>query len=556
VVKLLQINLFGACHVRSTVAVDATPPGFPAGFEIKAAKHRALFALLATAPSGRRTRSYLQNLLWGASCHDGGRQSLRTALSMIKTRMGPAFDQLMQVNNTEVSLDLSKVDFTGSPGAGEFLEGIDIRDDLFNEWLMTVRQAPEPYFTLLSGHVPTPSAPPLRPSISVLPFRLVVGGAEHWVLGDFLAEEICRSLSRSPLLHVISHLSAREVAARQVDMGQLRRVLDVDYCITGNLRVSGNQVVLDADCLDTAGGRILWTRQFSGDLAGFLMADSPVVAQIVRAIGRSLTSDALDHAKGRSLTALADHRVLIAGVSMMHQLKSSSFARARKLFEEAIRRAPRSPEAHAWLAEWHVMSIFNNWSDNGQRDTGLAQDCTARALDIDPTNSFALTIDGVVQTTLLKRMETADAQFNRALDLNPNESLAWLFSGVQRAYCDDGHEAVRRTQKALRLSPADPFGYFFDSLAAAAYLAAGDWQAALTLADRSLAKNDRHVSTLRARICALHYLGRGQEARATADDLRRQQPDFTVEAYRRSHPSAAFKMGQQAIAALVAAGIP
>ena len=73
--KLLQINLFGACVARSAQ---------PQGYEIKGAKHRAMLALLATAPSGRRTRSYLQNLLWGTSCHDGGRQSLRTALSSIK----------------------------------------------------------------------------------------------------------------------------------------------------------------------------------------------------------------------------------------------------------------------------------------------------------------------------------------------------------------------------------------------------------------------------------------------------------------------------------------
>ena len=544
--KLLQINLFGACIVRSS----AQP-----GYEINGSKHRALFALLATAPFGRRTRSYLQNLLWGTSCHDGGRQSLRTALSVIKGVMATEFDALLKVNNTELCLDLTRVDFIGQPGAAEFLEGIDIRDDEFNDWLLGVRQAPEQFFALLTG-APLATAPAIMPAIAVLPFRLIQGDATHAVLGDWLAEEVCRSLSRSHLLSVISHLSAREVTSARVELTKVRRALGVDYCVTGSLRIAGDRVILDADCLDAASGRILWTRQFSGLVGDFLAADSQPVADIVRAIGQTIAADALAHAQGRSLSALADHQLLIAGIGMMHQLKLSSFARSRDLIEEVIRRAPRVPEAHAWLAEWYVMSIFNGWSTNQLKDTGIALDCTARALDIDPDNTFALTIDGAVNNNLLMRMDTARERFDAALDRNPNESMAWLLSGVLSAYRDDGQDAVMRTEKAMRLSPLDPFGYFFDSLAATAYLAVEDWRRALDLADRSMARNDRHLSTLRVRICALHHLGQAEDARAAATDLLRRQPGFTLSAYRRGHPAANYRIGQNMTAALAAAGIP
>ena len=70
-----------------------------------------------------------------------------------------------------------------------------------------------------------------------------------------------------------------------------------------------------------------------------------------------------------------------------------------------------------------------------------------------------------------------------------------------------------RVEKALHLSPLDPFGYLYDSLASTAYLAAEDFERTLDYADRSLVKNDRHLSSLRVRICALHHLGRKAEAR-------------------------------------------
>ena len=120
-----------------------------------------------------------------------------------------------------------------------------------------------------------------------------------------------------------------------------------------------------------------------------------------------------------------------------------------------------------------------------------------------------------------------------------------------------GSQAARELihEQAMRLSPVDPFGYFYDSMACTAYVSAEQWDRALDYADRSLARNDRHTSTLRAKICALHHLGRGQEARDTAAELKRRQPSFSVAHYRRTHPAADAKVGQRVVSALLEAGL-
>ena len=133
-IKRIEINLFGACLVRSAE---------PGGFEITGAKHKALFALLASAPFGRRTRPFLQETLWGTACYDTGRQSLRRALSDIKQIMGESFAEVLTSTNSDVTLDLSRVSFIGRPGAGEFLEGLDLREAGFCRWLGAMRLNPE-----------------------------------------------------------------------------------------------------------------------------------------------------------------------------------------------------------------------------------------------------------------------------------------------------------------------------------------------------------------------------------------------------------------------------
>jgi TolB-like protein len=544
--KILEINLFGACSIRSAR---------PEGFVITGAKHRALFALLATAPFGRRTRAFLQETLWGTTCYDTGRQSLRRALADIKQIMGESYGALLCGNNLDLTIDLSRVRFVGHTQAGPFLEGLDIRERGFQNWLEGIRQNPSQLAGLFSL-TDRPSFSPVLPAIAVLPFRAIGGDPSDTVLGDWLAEEICRSLSRSRLLAVISHLSCRELSLGPVDIAGVRSSLRSDFCVFGSLRRMGSHIVLDADLVDTRSGRIIWTRQFEDRAEHFLERSAEGLTAIIASIGSAIADEALAHARSHPLAEIEDHRLLIAGVSLMHRATLREFARSRELLEEALRRAPDTPEVHGWLGKWYVLSVFNGWSTDVARETGHALDCTARGLDLSPDNAFCLTIDGFAHNNLLRRMDVAEVRYNAALQSNPNSALSWLLKGVLHAFRDEGNAATDATYRARRLSPLDPFGYFYDSLDATACLSTGDYERALELADRSLSANNRHLSTLRAKIIALHNLDRRVEAIEAAQELLRRQPDFTVANYLGSHPAADNRVGRIAAAALSAAGIP
>jgi tetratricopeptide (TPR) repeat protein len=341
-----------------------------------------------------------------------------------------------------------------------------------------------------------------------------------------------------------------------VDITAVRSTLRADFCLAGTLRPSAGDLVLDADFIDTHSGRILWTRQFAHRAERFVENSADGISAIVSAVGVSIVEEALTHISGLVPTEIEDHRLLIAGVALMHRATLHAFARARELLEEAARRAPYSPEIHAWLGKWYVLSVFNGWSADVAKETAVALDCTARALDMSPDNAFCLTIDGFAQNNLLRRLDIADRRYSAALERNPSSALSWLLKGVLHAFRDEGEIAVDATNRARRLSPLDPFGYFYDTLNATAHLAAGHYARALELANRSLLINDRHISTLRTKIVALHNLGRPAEAVQVGQELLRRQPDFTVRGYAQTHPAADFRFGKNAAEAFHAAGIP
>ena len=221
-----------------------------------------------------------------------------------------------------------------------------------------------------------------------------------------------------------------------------------------------------------------------------------------------------------------------------------------------IERWPEQPAPLSWMARWHVLRVQQGWSDTPTQDADLALSCSGRALEIDPDNSLALTSEGFVLTNLLKRLDEAEDRYNTALDVNPSDAVGRLLRGTLYSFEGKGEEAVRDTERALLLAPLDPHRYFFLALAAGAHLANGDFARALELADMSLRLNRTHTSTLRIKVVAQVNLGQEEQARQTARELLRLQPNLRIGSWLGSSPSGDFEVGRRFADALRAAGIP
>jgi len=541
----LEISLFGSCVVRGT---------HQSRMEISGAKHRALFALLVTAPLARRSRKYLQETLWGQADYESGNQNLRRALSDLRKIMDADFDLVLNVTTTEIEINMAYIAVRGRAADGPFLDDLNVREPAFVAWRDAIRAKPASVAALC--HLSqTQGSGRLRPRICALPLTVLQEDADLAIAADWIAEEAARMMSRSSLVSVISHLSGRAMSQRFIDIASVRETLDVDYLMTGTMRRSGENLIADVDFIDTRTGELMWNRHLDCRFANFAEASSDWLINVVRTAGHCIAENALELGRHTPLPELPAQQLLIAGATAMHHPTMADFLQARAFLNEALSRAPGNPHTHAWLGKWYVLSIFKNYTADREGDTQKALACTARSLDLDPQSSFSLTIDGFLNGNILQKMDIAEARYAAAQDINPNESLAWLLRGSLMAFRDEGRSAIHATETARRLSPIDPFGYYFDSLASSAHLAAGSYEQALDLANRSIKSNDRHISTLRARIAALHALDRGEDAKVAAQDLQRRFPEFNLTDYRKTHPSANGRTGQLVVKALAAAGI-
>src|SRR5215813_13431456 len=145
----LELDLLGEFQARAAgVPVDV--PG---------RKERALLAVLALPPGQRHSRNKLAGLLWSGRGDRQAHDSLKSALSRLKDAFG-SLHPLPIVSEREcVSLDREKVAVDvavfeqligeGTPESiaqatalyrGDLLEGLDVRDPAFEEWLLIERQ--------------------------------------------------------------------------------------------------------------------------------------------------------------------------------------------------------------------------------------------------------------------------------------------------------------------------------------------------------------------------------------------------------------------------------
>jgi len=122
-----RITLFGPLDVLDAEGVSIRP---------RRKKACGLISLLACAPSFSRSRDWLKAHLWSDSDDVHASNCLRQEIWKLRNKQYIE-EPFVIADQNYVSLDQSKIVIVpvGENSPLEFLEGLDIRDEAFEEWL-------------------------------------------------------------------------------------------------------------------------------------------------------------------------------------------------------------------------------------------------------------------------------------------------------------------------------------------------------------------------------------------------------------------------------------
>jgi Flp pilus assembly protein TadD len=318
----------------------------------------------------------------------------------------------------------------------------------------------------------------------------------------------------------------------------------------------GDRISLMVELADVRSQEVIWANEIQGDIAEVLEPKSDMVESICAGIMTAIAAREMRRAQRFPLPTLEGFSLQLAGATLMHRSSRKEFDHAREILEYLVERHPRVPEPRAWLAKWYVLRVMRGLVEDLAAESARALEQTRRALDASPECSLALAVEGFAHCHMLRDLSGAEERLNRALAINPNDSLAWLFSCVVQGFRGNGETAMASADRAIELSPLDPIRHYYDALACSAALAARRLPRAIELARRALRVNRDHLPTLRALTIAQVESGSLEEARQTAVRVLALEPSLTLRDYIARAPKGGETTRIRYATSLGEAGIP
>jgi TolB-like protein len=408
----------------------------------------------------------------------------------------------------------------------------------------------------LEAAVPVVEEPPERQaSIAVLPFTVAPEGAEASFLASGLAEGIIQILSGIGDLMVISRGSALAYAGRVADPRLVGQELRVRYALQGHVSAIGGKLRVYAELSETATGRVVRAHRHDATPADVFALQDEVSAAIVAAIAPSVRAHDLAKARRKPPNSLNAYDLLLSGLDLMYLLDRAPFEQAGDMLRRAITLDPGFAAPCSHLATWHNFRTAQGWTPAAATDRDGAAQLSARALQLDHNDAVALAIQGQVLSFTRRDYIGARQFLDRAIMVGPSCPMAWVLSSATHGWTGDGVMAVEHAERALRISPFDPFAFFIEHMISQGHYVAGAHEAAVEWGRRAVARNARLTSNLRTLAAALVATGRREAARAVAARVMQIEPGFRLGHFASRTP---FEPGIRAVhvARLREAGLP
>jgi tetratricopeptide (TPR) repeat protein len=115
-----------------------------------------------------------------------------------------------------------------------------------------------------------------------------------------------------------------------------------------------------------------------------------------------------------------------------------------------------------------------------------------------------------------------------ALRLNPNFSLTQGYYGLTLSYCGRWEEGAAAANRALRLSPRDPFSAIYYGIASYAQFVGRNYDEAMRLARQGIRQRADFVGAHRVLTAAAGMTGQTDVATGALRELRRVQPNISL----------------------------
>jgi adenylate cyclase len=371
---------------------------------------------------------------------------------------------------------------------------------------------------------------PGQPSIAVLPFVNLSEDPKHELLCDGITDNIINALSKVPQLFVIARNSTSKYKGKAVSVKQVSEELGVRYVLEGSVQRAGERVRITAQLIDALTAKQLWSERYSDESTDLFVLQDDITLMVLDAVNVKLAAlEGIRPEYRKYFSSKKGFDCYLNGLEVLSYIQRGTIPDtnlARKKSEEGLALCPEIHHFYYYMATVHTHDYLLGSSKSPRESIEKATELFQKVLSMDDDNvnahanlSWVYTIRG--------DHDKAIAEGERAVTLNPGSAFALFRYAETLTYASRTGEAIPLFEKAIRLNPLAPAGYF--SAFGTALREAGRLEEAVASYKKALERSP-DIFMAHAHLAAIYSMqGHEKDAHAEAAEVLRLNPGFSLE---------------------------
>ena len=386
------------------------------------------------------------------------------------------------------------------------------------------------------------------PRVLLAPFHHLGGQADAEALAAGLTETLAAALAHFEEFELIDPGSAREAIAAQGALAAGRQ-LGSSYILKGSVQLALGKARIGVQLIDVARGERVWSETLDRSLDDVFALQDDITAFVASTMGEAVSEEQARAIVGKEDSALDAYETMVRGIQHLHRVNPEDNRTARDYFEKVMALKPDHHFPTLCLCWTYVIELINGWSspreDALDYSLGLVRDLLRR-------NDRSAHLHRLMGRLLLLAgdHDKGLAHSERCHQLNPYHSDMVMSYGFALMWSDHAREALVMLERGFAINPYAPA--YYKAYLSLAYFVVGRHDDGLEI----LRSVEGTVGPSRyARIANLAALGRLEEARAEAQAVRQETPDFSLERWLAGMPFKRQEIRQRFAEALRCAGL-
>ncbi len=290
--------------------------------------------------------------------------------------------------------------------------------------------------------------------VAVLPLKNLSPDPNDTYFADGMTEELITALSGVRELTVIASTSVmqyRTSPKRVVDVG---RELGTGTILEGSVRKAGNRVRITVQMINAATEGHLWAQNYDRQLDDIFAIQSEIAEKVTDALKIQLMGSEKRRLEVPPTENTEAHTLYLKGRYFGNKRSKEALLSAIEHYEKAVALDPGFALAFAGLADCYSVMIGWSFMTNDEA-LPRQQQYALKAVQLDDLSAEAHTSLADVLSTKFD-WSAAETEYKRAMELNPNYSIAHLGYGGYLSCFRRFDEALRELLWAEQLDPLSP----------------------------------------------------------------------------------------------------